>query len=86
MAFVFQLKDNGLVVCVAWYHMALVFAIMPLYNFLYSLIAQFQKTTDVTDFCLQFLQACTGRLELRKHAKKAYDWDGNVITDLEESE
>ncbi|XP_070200716.1 doublecortin domain-containing protein 1-like isoform X2 [Littorina saxatilis] len=33
----------------------------------------------------EFLQACTARLELRRFAKKAYDWEGNEITDLEDT-
>ncbi|XP_076472192.1 doublecortin domain-containing protein 1-like [Babylonia areolata] len=33
----------------------------------------------------EFLQACTARLELRNFAKKAYDWEGNEITDLEDT-
>ncbi|KAL8603780.1 hypothetical protein ACOMHN_058515 [Nucella lapillus] len=33
----------------------------------------------------EFLQACTGRLELRNFAKKAYDWEGNEVTDLEDT-
>lgn len=33
----------------------------------------------------QFLVACTGKLDLRSHAKKVFDWEGNEITDLDDS-
>nr|KAG5699473.1 hypothetical protein BaRGS_016319 [Batillaria attramentaria] len=33
----------------------------------------------------EFLQSCTGSLDLRNYAKKAFDWEGNEITDLEDT-
>ncbi|XP_025087629.1 uncharacterized protein LOC112560197 [Pomacea canaliculata] len=32
-----------------------------------------------------FLVACTGKLDLRSHAKKVFDWEGNEITDLDDT-
>ncbi|ESO97509.1 hypothetical protein LOTGIDRAFT_152600 [Lottia gigantea] len=32
-----------------------------------------------------FLEGCTGRLNLTTHARLLYDWDGNEITDLNET-
>ena len=34
----------------------------------------------------QFLVACTAKLDLRSHARILYDWEGNEISSLAESE